>query len=289
MEQRARSVHAALLQSVQHVDKVAACSDAYPVHRLFLTLVLLVVPLPAAALVVDGNSAESSRAPQDDPGWASVGQRGISSAVYLRDGWIITAAHAGAGDVIFGDRTHTPIPGTTVQLSGSGGASPDLMMFRITPTPDLPELRMNHEPMRFGTRVVMVGFGKGKGRAFEWNGTPGYRWSPDVSMRWGTNRISAARRLVSTSGLKTWCFQMDFSRHGTAHEAQAAFGDSGGAVFVKANDRWKLTGLILHIGNTPDQPGSTSIYGNITSAADLSFYRIQIIKTIRKYASQTTP
>ena len=114
---------------------------------------------------------------------------------------MITAAHAGAGDVIFGDKTHNPILGTTVRLSGSGGASPDLMLFRITPTPVLPELRMNHEPMRFGTRVVMVGFGKGKGQAFEWNGMPGYRWSPDVAKRWGTNRVSAARRLVSASDL----------------------------------------------------------------------------------------
>ena len=274
---------------MQHVDKVTAGSDACPVRRRFLTLFLLVVPLPAAALVVDGNSTESSRAPQDDPGWASVGQRGISSAVYLRDGWVITAAHAGTGDVIFGTTTHAPIPGTTVQLSGSGGASSDLMMFRITPTPDLPELRMNHKPMRFGTLVVMVGFGKGKGQAFEWNGIPGYRWGPDVARRWGTNRIFAARQWVSTRGLKTWCFQMDFSRHGTDHEAQASLGDSGGAVFVNQNDRWKLTGVILQVGNTPDQPDSTSIYGNITSAADLSFYRIQIIKTIREYASQTMP
>ncbi|MCH8132765.1 MAG: trypsin-like serine protease [Myxococcales bacterium] len=289
LEPLTRTLPAALQQPVQSVDKAAARSEACPVRHLFLSLFLLVVPLPAVALVVDGSSAETRRAPKDDPGWASVGQRGISSAVYLRDGWVITAAHAGTGDVIFSDTTHTPVPGTTVQLSGSGGASPDLMMFRITPTPDLPELRMNHKPMRFGTRVVMIGFGKGTGQAFEWDGIPGYRWSPDVAKRWGTNRVFAARQLVSIRGLKTWCFQMDFSRHGTAHEAQAAFGDSGGAVFVKQNDRWKLTGVILHVGKTPDQPGATSIYGNITNAADLSFYRSQIIKTIRTYAAQTAP
>ena len=82
---------------------------------------------------------------------------------------------------------------------------------------------------------------------------------------------------------------MYFSRQGTAHATQPSSGTSGGAVVVKQNDRWKLTGVILHVGKTPDQPGATSIYGNITNAADLSFYRSQIIKTIRTYAAQTAP
>ena len=205
LEPLTRTLPAALQLPVQSVDKAAARSEACPVRHLFLSLFLLVVPLPAVALVVDGSSAETRRAPKDDPGWASVGQRGISSAVHLRDGWVITAAHAGTGDVIFSDTTHTPVPGTTVQLSGLGGASPDLMMFRITPTPDLPELRMNHKPMRFGTRVVMIGFGKGTGQAFEWDGIPGYRWSSDVAKRWGTNRVFAAHQLVPIRGLKTCC------------------------------------------------------------------------------------
>jgi hypothetical protein len=59
-------------------------------------------------------------------------------------------------------------------------------------------------------------------------------------------------------------------------EAQAANGDSGGAVFSINADGTKLAGLIYAIGPTPGQPAGTALFTNLTFVARLDFYRNQI-------------
>ena len=80
----------------------------------------------------------------------------------------------------------------------------------------------------------------------------------------------------------TRCMSMDFSRHGTPHEAQAAAGDSGGAVFVKSSDgTWSLGGVMFSITRDPYQESHSSLYGNYTNAVDLSAYVDQIRNVMR--------
>jgi hypothetical protein len=152
----------------------------------------------------------------------------------------------------------------------------------VDPAPDLPALAIAQKPPTRGSLVWMLGYGSGRGAPV---GIPpnGYRWRPRRVKRWGTNRVSEAG--VDLGGPRTRvtrCFRTDFSRHGTEHEAQAAHGDSGGAVFVKGHDSWRLAGVMISVGRDSNQPSETSLYGNYTNAADLSAYAAQIRLAMRR-------
>ena len=64
----------------------------------------------------------------------------------------------------------------------------------------------------------------------------------------------------------------------TTSEAQGLGGDSGSAMFHKEDGAWKLAGLTSRRHTESGQPDvtSTAVYGNLTFAADLSFYASQI-------------
>ena len=86
--------------------------------RRLAALVLLLLTTPATcALVIESDAGDAStRAPAPDPGWANVGLRGGMTAIYLGNGWVITAHHVGAGDVVLGGVTHRALPESTVRL-----------------------------------------------------------------------------------------------------------------------------------------------------------------------------
>ncbi len=101
--------------------------------------------LPAYGLVVAGRPQERyARIPALDPGWAHVGSRGGLGAIYLGNGWVLTARHVGIGEVDFGGVTYPPVEGSMVQLEAFGrpAAKADLVLFQIDPAPDLPVLRL---------------------------------------------------------------------------------------------------------------------------------------------------
>jgi hypothetical protein len=64
----------------------------------------------------------------------------------------------------------------------------------------------------------------------------------------------------------------------TADEAQGAPGDSGGALFAKQGSTWELAGILFVIGIYEGQAANSALYGNSTGAADLSFYRDDIMQ-----------
>jgi len=86
--------------------------------------------------------------------------------------------------------------------------------------------------------------------------------------------------LPGPNAVTTHCFGMSFLRGGSDHEAQATVGDSGGAVFVREPDGWRLAGLILSVKKLPGQDLEEVLFGNATYAADLSLYRPQIERVL---------
>jgi hypothetical protein len=253
-------------------------------RRLLALCLAVLLAGPAFALVVDGEDDElQRRPPKRDPGWAHVGRRGRTSAIYLGDGWVLTARHAGFGDVVFDAVTYPALPGSWIQLDalGGDGAKADLVLFRIDPAPNLPALPLGEKSPAFASRVLLIGYGRGRSEPLEWQGIPGFRWGPESVKRWGTNRVYSNDLDIAGPNSITRCFQMDFSHHGTVHEAQATTGDSGGAVFAKRGGEWRLAGVLLSIGSVPGQHFHTSLYGNTTNAADLSYYRRQILRIMK--------
>jgi hypothetical protein len=78
-------------------------------------------------------------------------------------------------------------------------------------------------------------------------------------------------------------FSTDFTSPGTpppdsqtTDEAQAAVGDSGGAVFHQTGSGWELVGMLDAVGAYGDQTANTSVYTDATYLGDIATYRAQI-------------
>ncbi len=145
--------------------------------------------------------------------WDNVFQLGIGTAVYLGDGWVLTAQHVQGG---VGPTTFT-IAGQTYaqdgdfhQLHNSNGTHADLAIMHLTGDPGLQSVQIGQSPT-VGTDIKIVGAGANRAISKTyWNvsGPPNYVWtvsaSPTMvsgylygsgkSKRWGTNTTSARER-----------------------------------------------------------------------------------------------
>lgn len=274
-----------------------------------------IVGRPAAALVVMDVSSANASAPSDDPGWANVGDNGI----YIGNRWVLTAYHAGVNPVSFaGVGTFDPRPGTEFRLKNPTGLGlseyTDLLMFQLTTDPGLPGLSIGSATPAVGANVVLISDGNAVTPGTpetSWTGTTvesdpdwtvggsdffGYVSNTRVKL-WGTNLVEddgqadADHNLVFDIGFgDVITFATEFDKPGetdgaaTDDEAQALAFDSGGAVFHKPGDGWKLAGVTDAIGTFTNQPGAlqsaigqTAVFGNATFYVDLSFYSDQIL------------
>ena len=128
----------------------------------------------------------------------------------------------------------------------------------------------------------MIGHGLDRGGPVSWDGHAGFILLGTQSIRWGTNEVDGAGMLDNSAAFAT-VFDRDGAR---AHEAQGAYGDSGGAVFAKnAQGDWELAGIMFAIDIYEDQPYYYVLDGNVTYAVDLASYRDQIIATVRPECS----
>jgi hypothetical protein len=249
--------------------------------------------LPAQAVIIDsGDGTGNTAAPPVDPGFANVGRSSGLSVVYLRNGWILTAAHVGIGDVVLDGTLYTAVPGSDIQLDDGGGTLADLVVFAITPIPPLPDLEIRANTSLPTGEVIMVGKGLKRGAATDsddpgvWTAPPanpspaieGWYWGGSGVVRWGTNTVAG---FWTFSPVGTESFYTIFDGVGapdhTSDECQAASGDSGGALFAKDGPDWELAGTLWAIAGFAGQNSATSaLRGNATLAADLSFYRDDI-------------
>ncbi len=241
-------------------------------------LALLLAPA-STAVVVDTSAPELYEvAPSDDPGWRNVGRRGNTTAIYLGDGWVLTARHSSMGGVEFDGTAYDPVPGTFSWLeSPLGGIKADLLMFRVSPEPALPALPLRRRPMAPGDRVTFVGYGQGRGRPAQ--SGPGYVFDGRPAKRWGENEVEPDRlNLRGPNDTLTLCFATRFDRSvESGHEAQATVGDSGGAVFHQEDRQWRLAGVMLSVSSSRSQRKDEALFGNTTHSADLGAYASQIL------------
>jgi len=235
-----------------------------------------------AVIIATGDGTGNTSAPADDPGWENVGTRTTGlTVIYLGNGWVLTASHVGAGDVILAGQTYTEISGSEHQLVNSDSTLADLLMFQINGRPSLPFLPIASASPTTTDVATEIGDGLNRGAATSWMGINGFLWGTGNTMRWGTAPVSQVGVAVSLNGLVTQSFATQFTDvGGTAFPGQAAEGDSGGAAFVKVNGTWMLSGVIFAIDEFSGQPASTALFGNHTYAVDLSVYRSQIVRLV---------
>jgi trypsin-like peptidase len=260
------------------------------IARLGCLLLSLALAPPAFAVLIDsGDGTGNTSAPSPDPGWDHVGICNGLTGVYLGDGWVLTANHVGACDPSFIGVTYPSIPGTAVRLHNQDSTLADLLLFRVAqPYPPLAALVIADATPPDGTPLVMIGRGRNRGAPTTWDPPgpgptiDGYLWGPGVAMRWGTNFVETVPELPSfEDAFVTRLFSTVFDASGPGHsldEAQAASGDSGGAVFASTGGSgYELAGILIGIAMYQGQPAETALYGNDTVAADLSQYRDEIV------------
>jgi hypothetical protein len=235
--------------------------------------------LPAAAvLIASGDGSGNTSAPPVDPGFVNAGILSNNSAVYLGDGWVLTANHVSVGPVTLGGVAHAAVPGTTVRLNYSSGVPSDLKLFRLATDPGLESLVIAASLPVLDEPVVMIGHGRNRGAATSWDVYEGWLWGSGRTLRWGTNQVTDRSLDVVLGGSTVRSFSLDFDDDGGAtDEAIVATGDSGGPVFTEGGPGFELAGILFayyaHVG----QPGSTALFDNGSFAADLSWYRPQIL------------
>ncbi len=236
--------------------------------------------------------------PADFPYWEHVTQRRYEgpSVIYLGAGWVLTARHVGIGEVLLEGESFTPNMLSRHTLLNANGTAADAIVFQLnsdTDLPDLPFLPLATVAPLPGEEVMLIGFGRERAKVIEWNQEGqhrfGFEWSKRGSKRWGTNRINADHAILVQQNLSThsvtFVFDSPSSENTTQHEAQAALGDSGGAVFVKRDDDWLLVGMMTSVSAHPATPGHTTVYGDTTFAADISVYRNEILRWARPRCS----
>lgn len=237
---------------------------------LFATLAALSARPAPAVILATGDGTGNTAAPADDPGWLHVGSQAGTSAVYLGQGWVLTANHVANTNPTFQGVTFPVVAGSIVQLTGPDGTPADLKVYRLAAFPALSDLEIPSSAPAVGTEVILIGRGRDRGDATSWNGFSGWFYASSQTMRWGTNRVLASNLTV----LGTRAFATDFSAFGkTSSEAQAATGDSGGAVFAKFGGRWMLAGILFAVGPYEEQPSNLALYGNTTYAVQLSEHK----------------
>ena len=252
----------------------------------WLSAVFLVLSLsaPSTAVLIDsGDGSGNTTAPFPDPGWDNVGLRGSLGAIYLGNGWVLTANHVAAGSVEFDGITYAHLPSLVTQIQNPDGSGADLLVFGLMPPhPPLPSLPLASVSPSTGEATILIGPGRDRGPATTWQPTPplppsidGYEWGSGATMRWGTNEIAPSPMLPI---FQTISISTEFEEGATPHESQAAVGDSGGALFVENAGIWELAGLLFAIAGFSNQPPNTALYGNATYAGDIALYRDAILE-----------
>ena len=244
-------------------------------RRAMLAASLAALAAPASAVIISsGDGTGNTGAAPGSNGHLYAGRINNLSAVYLGDGWVITANHVPTGPVTLSGVAHAPVPGTAVRLDHAPGIPTDLKLFRIQTDPGLTTLSIPSTTPALESDALLFGNGRNRGAPTTWSGESGFAWAPGNTLRWGTNEVEQTDLDVDLSGsrIRSLVFEFDAGLP-TPHEAMAATGDSGGAVFIGSS----LAGVLYAISTFQGQPAQTALYGNASLAADLSYYRPAIL------------
>lgn len=282
-------------------------------HLIGLLAFLQLGQVALGVVVISGGP--NNTAPAGQSYFGNVGTIGNASAIYLGDGWVLTANHVASslpGTVNFGGISYGTEPGSHTRLQNAAPHSTytDIVLFRLNTLasfPALPAVGISSSTPTVGSEVMMIGNGRSQLEAPTfWNRTvipgdnndtweettselsniSGFKTSGTHEVRWGENAVDQNAVLVNVGTVSVpvhvVSFTTAFQSGAIQHEAQGVTGDSGGGVFRLNGGSWELAGMMFAVATYETQPGGsqTAVPGNLTSIADLSYYREQIYAAI---------
>ncbi len=244
-------------------------------HSFWMPGVLLCTTATSFA-IVDANSTTNTSDPGGGVPWANVGSVNGGSGTYLGNGWVLTAAHVGAGPIAFDSGAFQP-DGRVIRLSNPDTSLADILLYHLVLTPGLTGSVVSSSTPAIGSLVDLVGYGRIRGSAeqsfsTEYGPKSGFYWSPNGTKSYGRNLIQTGvttRTLLGVGSFRG--FILDFK----PPDAQVATGDSGGAVFYKNSATWELAGMIEALASFV-YPLPASVYGDESWIMDLPTYKSQI-------------
>jgi hypothetical protein len=268
------------------------------VFSLALSMSISMAGAVEALIFASPDTEPDEEIPADFPYWENVTQRRYEgpSVIYLGGGFAMTARHVGMGEIWLEGEIIAPVPGSKRTMLNINGSAADAMIFELDPDavlPDLPIIPIATDPPRLGEDVLMIGFGRRREKVIEYqlDGDTrfGFTWTRKGAKRWGTNRIESISDIVTQGNYRTramsLAFDEPFTARSTRFEAQAAVGDSGGGVFVQRDGEWLLAGLMISVAGDSRAPEASTLYGDLTFATDLTFYRDEILRWTRPACS----
>jgi hypothetical protein len=275
---------------------------------LIFGLVAFCQSAEAVVIASGGLNNTASGGPQN---FNNVGTLNGASAIYLANGWVLTANHVSSSlpaSVNFGGTNYATEVGSFHRLTNDGPLSTftDIVLFRLSAPPALPGVTISGATPTVASQVTMIGNGRTQQSApTYWNRTEivgnnndtwvettegasnisGFKTTATNQVRWGENAVDDNNFYVNVGSLLNPVDVVSFLTRfdsGIPEEAQAVVGDSGGAVFSNNGGSWELSGMMFAVGTYETQPGGaeTAVYGGETYIADLSYYRSQILTII---------
>lgn len=249
---------------------------------LVAVILLQIASSSARAVLIDSADGTGNiSAPANDPGFAHLAVVNHQSAVYLENGWLLTAYHVGIGEIELNGTLYDFVVDSRRRIQGSGVNPPDLALIKLKGDPGLPSLPLATQTPGAGSELILIGQGRSRGTATSWSGLDGWNWIYPYTTRWGSNRVTDA----SVFALDTQSFSLEFDAPGdpayTTDEAIATQGDSGGGVFHETGGSWVLAGILFAVSQPQNQPSLTSLYTNSSLAADVASYRDEILSIIQ--------
>lgn len=228
--------------------------------------------------ILDANSMSNTNAPADAAPWANIGRVNGSSGIYIAAGWVLTAAHVGAGDFTLGTIT-LPYDGISHRLTNFDGTVTDMILFHVSQTAPVPSLPLASSPPAISSVVDFIGTGYiASSGPMPIGSYTGFTWASTSTSSWGNNKVALINYVYNAGFGNVTLFSTEFDATGqTSDECQATVGDSGSGVFQKSGAVWQLVGMTDLISAEPNQPANTSVYGNSTFAAQISTYRSQML------------
>lgn len=266
--------------------KRACLAQGWIWNKLILWICVLgALTAPRLMAIVDAHSPANTNAPPDGAPWDHVGTVNGASGIYVGNGWVVGAGHVGWNNFLL-NGTLYDFDGNALRLTNSDGSTTDMVMFHLAPPPNLPSLALASNTPAAYSQVDMIGYGRIAGSAETTIGAyRGFYWSASGYKSWGNNRVNntGGAFVINAGAGNITVFQTDFSSPGTpapgsqtTDEAQAAVGDSGGAVFHQTGSGWELAGMVDAVGAYGDQLANTSVYADETYFGDIATYRAQI-------------